>query len=308
MKTQRPCLLVFVLIFCVETCFAQTTLFRSPDASFEKYQSLIAGSTFRITPMDQLEKRLDQDELPSFLQHELDQTLQNVAQSPEKANEQFESFYSKLEAEPRSTAIRETMMMVLERIQPGASIESQLGLQKKMEVLRKSNKPSHDLRLQSSLVQKEILEKIQWLKRLPGGQDLTIFWNGLRWNENLPVEADQSSQWIFLSSQWRARILTGTWTDVAGQIQNGFQDWVTGSCAEPRYSDLLVVGSAQREALYSSDCLANGETSKSQISQPSLEKIETPPLSLKPWIIGAAVVGVGLMLLSLSGKKIQIQR
>ena len=299
-------LFLSILLFA-QTSFSQTVLFRNSEASFEKYQSLIAGSTDRMTPMDQLERRLEQEELPSFLQKELDLTLQLVAQNPESANEAFERLYEKLDIEPRSAAIRETMALLIDRMLPSANSESKKRLQKKLETLQIAPHENHDLRRQSTLVQKEIAEKIQIMKQFPGGQDFTVFWNGIRWTESLPIEADQVSQWIFISSQWKSRILTGTWSEVSAQIQNNFQDWVKGHCSEPRYQDILIVGAGQRETLFGSDCIANGETKKSEFDQPSLSQNGSQENSIKPWIWGALAIGLGLTILSLSGKKIQFQ-
>lgn len=308
MKVFRICVLQLTAILLFSEAGAQTVLFRHSGASFANYKTALLSASFRQSPADELERRLKTDELPLPLQRELETVLQTAAQTSAQAAFLFEDFYRKLEQEPRSTAVRETMRSLLERLLPESTAERRRFLRIQIEMLEALQAPSAELKLQSSLLQREIQARLLSLQRFPGGEDVVLFWNGVRWNERLSVTNEQSSQWILISSQWKPRLFTGTWSEVSGKIGTDFSDWVTGTCDEPVYQDALFVPENQRETLFDSDCIADRAhfqpTASPVESRTSTSFYET----WKPVIWTGLAATVVAMIISTGGKKIQVHR
>jgi hypothetical protein len=285
----------------VSSAQAQTVLFRQPGTSIESYQEAVRGSLSRVTPMDLLQMRLEREELPAALQSELDKTLLAVSKNPQKASELFESFYKKLEQEPRSAAIRETMKSVLERLSETANERNAEALRERRIELEgqtpsKWNSPT--------LAQKEVQEKLRLLRSQPGGEDLVLFINGRRWNESQDVPNNSSSQWIFISSQWRPRMISGNWSRVSQELQEGFRDWIGADC-ESSGPPALFAGTAQTEVFANENCQKSGADQVSGTLSASRPLFAEKSKAL---LWGAAALAVIVVGLSMSGKKIQIQR
>lgn len=309
MKTSIHLLVSVTAIFFAQAADAQNVLFRHATAPYEKYRAALMESSFRSSPADELEKRLQADELPPRLQEDLDATLARAAAEPSNSAALFQALYKRLEQEPRSAAVRETMSSILERVIPLANSEARGSLENQLAVFKKMQDPGRDLRLQNSLVQKEIQGLLRKLQSQPGGEDVVLFWNGMRWNERLPVDAGTRSQWILLSSRWKPRLFSGGWSEVSGKIDSGFQDWVSGTCADPIYTDAAFVADSRREALFDRDCIAE----KTNFLPTTRSPIETSSRSWispewKPVLWTGAIAAGALILLSASGKKLQLRR
>lgn len=294
-------------IFFAQDAGAQSVLFRHASAKFESYRNLLRESSFRTTPMEELEKRLRTEELSDRQQRDLDETLARVAADPTQAAAGFSDLYSRFQQDPRSMAMRETLRSLLERLIEVTNAQNRLQLKEELENL--SIKPGTDgLSFKISVSQKEVSAKLRRLRSLPGGEDAVLFWNGFRWNEQLPIKTGVRGQWILLSSQWKARLMNGTWSEVSGQIDEGFRDWVSGTCAEPVYQDVAFVSESRREAVFEDDCLPAKEQHYGTPASPLETRSNRAATDWKPLIwTGAATVAV-LALLSVSGKKLQIRR
>ncbi len=284
---------------------ADTVLLRAPGVALQKYNSALKSSVSKITPMSMLEQRLQMDELSPSLRKKLDATLAQVAQRPERSSEEFEKLYLQLEQEPRSAAVRDAMRMVLERLKSAATNSSLEWIQPRLSLLQATQ--SDQRQNTPSLLQNEIQARLRVLLTLAGGEDLELYWNGIKWNSSLLITPDQNSQWLFVSSQWQPRLFKGTWSQISNRLNEEFLDWVMGTCETPQFRTVIANPAVTAQALFPDDCLT-GEEGLSKLGKnvdfgaQSKSRFFTRPIF---W--GAGILAAGLVFLSLSGNRIRIQ-
>lgn len=317
MKSRFLYLILSAVQFGV-TANAQSVLFRGPGVPIDQYRAALSSAFARLTPMDLLEKRLAADELPAPLQRRLDETLAAVTKEPARAADFFAAFENELETEPRSAAVRQAMQMVLERLRPESSAEGRREIERRLALLETVNHGSTS-GSKGRLLQREIQDRLRALRNRPGGEDLVLFWNGVPWKDSLATEADQRSQWILVSSQWQPRLLSGTWADATQHWEEGFSDWVDGSCDQPGYRDLSLPGSIDRQALFADGCLTAPGGSGDPIASVTVSTLRGKSTKgdktasgstarIRPWIWGLGALAVGSLLLMASGKRLRIDR
>lgn len=300
MKRLIQVLLLWTILSSPAWGRADVTSFRHPSASFTDYRDHLRKSLNRRSPVDLIGLRLRNEELPSQLQNEIRSALEKSAQAPESSSEVFENLYRILEREPRTSAVLEAMIMVLERIQPTGA-EAQASVMERMNVLKGARRSRSSLK--PSLLHEEIQARLRVLRAKAGGEDLEVFVNGLPFSSGDDLRPSDRAQWLFVSSQWRPRMLEGTWGEISGRLDQPFENWVTGTCQDPVISDLSI-GNGNSEAYFGPAC--EGAAALSGISP--FPPAPVRPSFTKPLVWTAVAAGLTWIALSASGKKIRIQR
>lgn len=287
------------------TSLAQLTVYRAPGADIRQYRESITGNSFRITPVDVMASRLKAADLPAELQLKLDEALTLAAQTPDRAREAYKSVLVLAIQGPRTLAVRETMKALLGRLIPMVPAdEADVYRQQKVSLEKIEGGAASEWTQKPTLTQQEIKTWLTQLKSKPGGEDAALFFNGVLWNERWDLNAQDTGQWIVLSSQWKPKLFEGTWAEFLMQPAQEPVNWVKGSCDQPEIQDL---GFAPREkmAFFDFKCQGEGLSQAPIYHDPAIEsRSRFDGKKTLMWTVIA--VGLGMLALSASGKKLRI--
>lgn len=298
------CWLVVLSLFSSST-WAQMTVYRAPGADLKMYRESLAGNSFRITPMDVMVSRLKAADLPTEVQLKLDEALHLASQKPSQTREAYEAVLTLASQGPRTLAVRETMKALLSRLIPmAAPNESEAYRQLKMSLEKVEAASALDWTPKRTLTQQEIKTWLVQLKAKSGGEDAVLFFNGVVWNERWDLNAQDTGQWIVLSSQWKPRILSGTWAEFLMQLPAETANWVTGVCGQPDIQDL---GFAPGEKMAFFDFKCQGESlAQAPVYHDPAIASQSHFDGKKTLLWTALALGLGALALSASGKKLRI--
>ncbi|MFN7729488.1 MAG: hypothetical protein ACK5P7_10065 [Bdellovibrio sp.] len=296
---------MFLCLTCIcSQSFAQTTVFRAPGSSYPKYREAMLGNSFRLSPQDLMAARLKAADLPSDLRLKLDRVLLRVSEVPSETVQEYQSFLLMAQHEPCTLAVRETMKSVLEKLVQLTEGPARQDYLRQLATLSKTDGPVRGWNQNPTLLQSEIKASMGRLQALPGGEDAMIFWNGVKWSEQLPLQATDQGQWILISSQWKPRIIYGTWAEAQVQLHSESQNWVAGTCESP---DIRDFGFAPNDkmAFFDFSCQGTGLT-QAPIYHDTSVTSQTSFNTKKTLLWTAVAVGLGFLALSASGKKLRI--
>lgn len=149
----------------------------------------------------------------------------------------------------------------------------------------------HAIPKQEKWDQLKLIKKIKELRQLPGGHDLALFIDGIRWMENQDIDSKSTYQWTLLSSTWSPIHLNGTGEQFVALSFEKLKNWINGDQNNYEWSSLDLLVGHHRQIFWGLDEISwdNG-LEKHLVFQE--QKIESEFIKSKWTWLGAVALGL----------------
>lgn len=297
---MKKIICLFIQFFSLSAfTFEQSLVYRANGTSIQDYNEHFRLNNFNQKPIQFLNSKLNNPELTLGQQKLLQRAIEQSNLKPEKMSYYFESFLMQTENELMTVALRETSIEILKKLR---SLDANSKFANERIPAFELSIDSSDWSSKQSLTQKEILNFINRTSLLPGGEDLALFINGVRFQPRMQIGFDDRAQWLLVSSQWQPQIYFGTWNEFLSLNISERKNWVDGNCKRPVFNDLNNF-TGQRLAIFSDGCTA----SESDLVQShEFQKMELTTFDTKKTLLWTgAVLALSFIAVSASGKSIR---
>lgn len=256
---MRLLFVFFISIFCQSLLLeASNIVVREPNAALDKYYQYLRQNIQNQTPMDYYESYYKKQPVPENLLKTVEQFKFDGSQ------DNFETFKS-------------------------LAFQSVASSEKKNFIIYLKNK--YQIPKQAPWNQIGLIQKVKQWRRLPGGEDLALFIDGVRWMEDQELETNVTYQWTLLSSSWAPIHFNGCADQFINQSLEPIKYWINGDQNHYDWNTLDLLIGHQRQIFWGLDQITwdNG-LEKHLIFQE--QKIESEFIKSKWTWLGAVALGL----------------